>query len=97
MASGRGEQLDANRHRLADLLADHLPDVGYAVPDATYLAWLDCRRLGLGDDPAEVFRQRGVEVSSGPRFGPAGVGFVRLNFATGPAVLERIVAAMAAG
>jgi cystathionine beta-lyase len=94
-AAVRG-QLDANRQHLVDLLADHLPEVGYAVPDATYLAWLDCRQLGLGDDPAEVFRQRGVELSAGPRFGPAGAGFARLNFATGPSVLERIVAAMAA-
>jgi len=42
-----------------------------------------------------VFRQRGVELSPGPRFGPQGAGFARLNFATGPAILERIVAAMA--
>ena len=37
----------------AEMLADRLPGVGYLVPDATYLAWLDCRELGLGDDPAE--------------------------------------------
>jgi cystathionine beta-lyase len=90
-----GEQLDVNRHLLADLLAAHLPEVGYVVPDATYLAWLDCRRLGFGDDPAAAFRQRGVELSSGPRFGPQGAGFVRLNFATSAAILERIVTAMA--
>jgi cystathionine beta-lyase len=88
-------QLDVNRHLLTDLLVAHLPDVGYAVPDATYLAWLDCRRSGLGDDPAEVFRRRGVELSPGPRFGPHGAGFARLNFATSPVVLERIVTAMA--
>ena len=73
----------------------HLPDVGYCVPEATYLAWLDCRALGFGDDPAEMFRRRGVELSPGPRFGPQGIGFARLNFATGPAVLTRIVEAMA--
>ena len=66
-----------------------------AVPDATYLAWLDCRALDLGDDPAETFRRRGVELSPGPRFGTQGLGFARLNFATGPAVLTRIVEAMA--
>lgn len=90
-----GRQLDVNRAQLADLLASHLPDVGYSIPDATYLAWLDCRGLELGDDPAKTFRQRGVELSPGPRFGPHGRGFARLNFATGPTVLAQIVEAMA--
>jgi cystathionine beta-lyase len=88
-------RLDANRRRLATLLADHLPGVRCAVPDATYLAWLDFRALDLGDDPAAVMRERGVELSSGPRFGPEGVGFARLNFATSARVLEAIVRAMA--
>jgi cysteine-S-conjugate beta-lyase len=87
--------LDENRHRLAELLALHLPAVGYRVPDATYLAWLDCRALGLGDDPAVTFAERGVELSPGPTFGVEGRGHVRLNFATSPAVLERLVEAMA--
>jgi cysteine-S-conjugate beta-lyase len=90
-----GDQLDANRQLLATLLQKHLPDVDYAVPDATYLAWLDCRALDLGDDPAETFRRRGVELSPGPRFGTQGLGFARLNFATGPTVLTHIVETMA--
>jgi cysteine-S-conjugate beta-lyase len=87
--------LDDNRRHLSTLLAKHLPDVGYHEPEATYLAWLDCRALGLGDDPASTFRQRGVELASGPRFGAVGAGFARLNFATSPVVLEAIVTAMA--
>ena len=67
----------------------------YRDPEATYLAWLDCRALGLGDDPAATFRQRGVELAAGPRFGAIGAGFVRLNFATSPTVLEAIVRRMA--
>ena len=35
--------LDGNRTLLADLLAEHLPGVGYTPPEGTYLAWLDCR------------------------------------------------------
>jgi cystathionine beta-lyase len=92
-----GRRLDVNRQLLSELLAAHMPGVGYAVPDATYLGWLDCRALGLGDDPAETFRQRGVELSPGPEFGPHGRGFARLNFATSSAVLREIVATMATG
>jgi cysteine-S-conjugate beta-lyase len=87
--------LDENRRRLVDLLAAHLPGVRYTAPDATYLAWLDCRALGLGDDPAETFLARGVELSPGPSFGEEGRGHARLNFATSPQILERTVRAMA--
>jgi cysteine-S-conjugate beta-lyase len=64
--------------------------------DATYLAWLDCRALGLGDDPAEVFLGRGrVALSSGIPFGSGGAGHVRLNLATSPEVLTEAVRRMA--
>ena len=92
-----GDVLDDNRRRLGALLAKHLPEVVYREPEATYLAWLDCRALGVGDDPAATFRARGVELAPGHRFGTVGAGFARLNFATSPAVLEAIVTAMADG
>jgi len=88
--------LAANRRRLGDLLAAELPEVGYHPPDATFLAWLDCRRLELGDDPAAVFLEQGrVALSPGPQFGPPGRGFARLNFATSPAILAEGVHRMA--
>jgi cystathionine beta-lyase len=89
--------LDENRHALTALLADELPGVRYRPPDATYLAWLDCRDAGLGDDPAATFRARGVEVSPGQQFGIEGVGHVRLNVATSPQILAATVRAMARG
>ncbi len=89
------EVLDENRAALADLLEAHLPGAVYTAPDATYLAWIDVRPLGLGDDPAAIFRERGVDLSPGPQFGPQGVGHVRLNFATSPHLLEETVRVMA--
>lgn len=89
------EQLEANRRLLGELLCEHLPGIRYRMPHATYLAWLDCRELGLGDDPAAVFAERGVDIYSGLRFGEQGAGFVRLNFATSPTVLKATVQAMA--
>lgn len=85
-------ELDDNRHLLAALVAEQLPGVRLTLPDATYLAWLDCRDLGLGDDPAAVFRADGrVALSEGPAFGPAGAGCARLNFATSPDILREAV------
>ncbi|WP_019872448.1 MalY/PatB family protein [Salinispora oceanensis] len=99
--------LHANRTRLETLLAEHLPTVGYHRPEGTYLAWLDCRRLGPhsaqpdsapGDvslDPAQLFLERArVALSSGNAFGTGGAGWVRLNFATSPAILTDAVTRM---
>ncbi|MGV9253432.1 MalY/PatB family protein [Streptomyces sp. NPDC003697] len=89
--------LDGNRRLLAGLLAEHLPAVRYMPAPGTYLAWLDCRGLGLGHDPAEVFLQRGrVAVNSGTPFGTGGAGFVRMNLATSPELVTEAVRRMAA-
>ncbi|MER6038944.1 MULTISPECIES: aminotransferase class I/II-fold pyridoxal phosphate-dependent enzyme [unclassified Streptomyces] len=89
--------LDGNRRLLAGLLAEHLPAIRYDPAEATYLAWLDCRALGLGDDPAAVFLERGrVALSSGLPFGTGGAGHARLNLATSPEILTEGVRRMAA-
>jgi cystathionine beta-lyase len=89
--------LDRNRRLLAELLAERLPEVSYAPPQAGYLAWLDCRALGLGDDPAEAFLERGrVALTPGPAFGTGGAGFARLNIGTSSALLQEAVGRMAA-
>ena len=49
---------------LGDLLAERLPEVVYDAPEASFLAWLDCRALGLGDDPAATFLEHGRVASA---------------------------------
>jgi cysteine-S-conjugate beta-lyase len=89
--------LDETRRFLGERLADRLPGVGYVVPDATYLAWLDCRSLGLGDDPARAFLDEGrVALYPGPKFGAEGRGFARFNFATSRSIVAEAVDRMAA-
>ncbi|WP_086668850.1 MalY/PatB family protein [Lentzea kentuckyensis] len=90
--------LDENRRLLTELLAEHLPAVRYTPGEGTYLAWLDCRGLGLGDDPAKTFLKHGrVAVNSGIPFGTGGAGFVRMNLATTPEVITEAVRRMAVG
>ena len=87
--------LDRNRRLLGDLLAAELPAVRYIAPQASYLAWLDCRGLGLGADPAQAFLAKGtVALSSGPTFGAGGEGFARLNIGTTRSLLEEAVRRM---
>jgi cystathionine beta-lyase len=88
--------LDENRRLLSELLERHLPGVRYRPQEGTFLAWLDCRELGLGDDPAGAFLERGrVALVSGPAFGTGGAGHARLNLGTSPEVIEEAVRRMA--
>ena len=89
-------QLDQNRELLARLLGEHLPGVAYRPPEASFLAWLDCRALGLGDDPAAAFLDRGrVALNAGPGFGTQGNGYARLNIGTSPELIADAVWRMA--
>lgn len=88
-------ELVENRALLERLLADALPEIVIHPSAATYLAWLDCRALDLGDDPALVFRTRGrVALSSGPTYGAPGAGFARFNYGTSPEMIAEAVRRM---
>jgi cysteine-S-conjugate beta-lyase len=90
-------QIDANADLLAALLGDQLPGIGYRKPEASFLAWLDCRQLGAGDNPAALFLDRGrVALSPGPDFGAQGTGHARLNMGTSPELLTEAVRRIAA-
>jgi cystathionine beta-lyase len=84
--------LDGNRRLLVDLLEERLPQVRCTPPEGTYLAWLDCRQLGLEGSAGAFFLERaGVALVDGPECGAPGAGHVRLNFATPRPVLTTIV------
>lgn len=89
--------LDENRVLLSALLAKHLPAVDWRPEPGTFLAWLDCRATGLGDDPAAAFLDRGrVALNAGIDFGIGGAGHARLNYGTTPEILEEAIIRMAA-
>lgn len=84
--------LTARRDQLSLRLANELPAMGFQIPEATYLAWLDCRAWELGEDPSvELMSRAEVALSPGPGFGPLGVGFTRLNFATSAPILDQVI------
>lgn len=89
------EQLRANRAQVAAFVRERWPDVVHIPPEATYLAWLDFRALGLGCEPHRFFLENAkVALGEGPAFGAPGEGFVRLNFATTPALLDTVLTRM---
>lgn len=73
-----------------------LPGLVTTWPQATYLAWIDCRPMmaerGV-TDPTTFFEEAGVGLSDGRAFGAP--GFVRLNFGCPKATLQEGLARMA--
>ncbi|SDG67284.1 MalY/PatB family protein [Propionivibrio dicarboxylicus] len=76
--------LRRNRDRV-QAAVDAMPGLSMTPVEATYLAWIDARGLGLAD-PALHFEQAGVGLSSGVDFGNP--GWVRLNFACPASTLD---------
>ena len=89
--------LDENRRLLADLLAEHLPEARYRIPDAGFLAWVDLTAYGWGENPATHLRRHArVAFHHGPLFGDEGKGHVRINFACSPDLLREAIARVGA-
>lgn len=84
--------LRRNRDRVESVVAG-LPGLSMTHVEATYLAWIDARGLGVAD-PAAFFEAAGVGLSSGDAFGLP--GWVRLNFGCPPATLDAALERMAA-
>jgi len=90
------DHLEHNRDYLLSRLREDLPSVVVHPPEATYLAWLDCRALEIEGSPYEFFLRRAkVALSDGANFGSPGRGFVRINFATSRAVIAEALDRMA--
>ena len=87
--SGNRDCLESAVAAMAGLTMTHV--------EATYLAWIDARSLGV-DNPAAFFEAAGVGLSNGTDFGLP--GWVRLNFAcprvTLDSALQRMQSACAA-
>jgi cystathionine beta-lyase len=67
----------------AEFVRTKLPVLDFIRPEGTFLALLDCRRLGLDDKALEDFflRRAKLYFNDGPKFGQEAVGFVRVNLA----------------
>lgn len=89
-------EIAANKALLAAELARLLPAAGYSPARGTYLAWVDCSRLGLGNAAREFLERGRVAFSPGANFGVAHRQWVRINLACSPDLVVEGVARMAA-
>ena len=83
--------LEGNWELLAGTLAERAGELRLVHAESTYLAWVDCRALGLGPRELERFveDEAGLWLDCGHIFGREGEGFIRINIATQRAYLAR--------
>ena len=79
-------------------LRANLPQIRAVRPQASFLVWLDCRRLGL-PQPAlvDLFVNRArLALNDGSVFGDEGTGYMRLNVGCTRALLQEALESLAA-
>lgn len=82
--------LEENHNALRRFIAEKIPRLRVVPSEGTYLAWLDCRGLGLEPKALEqlLLAKARLVLSQGYTFGAGGEGFVRINIACPRAMLE---------
>jgi cystathionine beta-lyase len=73
--------IEGNVRYVQKYCSDHIPEIVPVPPEATYMIWLDCRKLGkTGKELQDFFvNKAGVGMNEGSQFGPGGEGFMRMN------------------
>jgi cystathionine beta-lyase len=82
--------IENNFKFLKEFVNERLPHVDFIDPEGTYLAWLNCNRLGMDDKKLSKFllKKAKVALDDGIIFGPGGEGFERINVACPKSILE---------
>lgn len=90
----RVEMLDyvqKNIDYVVDYLKNNIPQVVPMMPEASFLLWLDCEKLGMETDDLHTFfsLKAGLGLNKGTIFGPGGEYHLRLNVACSRKILEQ--------
>jgi len=85
--------IDNNVETVMKYFREAIPEIVPVRPEATYLVWLDCRKLGMtGKELRDFFIEKaGTGMNEGSTFGPGGEGFMRMNVATTRSRLIRAI------
>lgn len=89
---------EMNRHTCRNyelirlILAEKMPLLSVSPLEATYVAWIDCRKLRMDDRALQAFWEgAGILIDPGDEYGPGGSGFVRLNIAVPTPWIEEML------
>jgi cystathionine beta-lyase len=78
------DYLDKNAELVLNYCREHIPEIIPVKNEATYMIWLDCRKLGMNGKELQSFfvSKAAVGMNEGSAFGPGGEGFMRMNIGT---------------
>lgn len=78
------EYVEKNYKYFETYINDNMPKFKIIKPEGTYLAWVDCRELGLNEEELKDFfiNKAKVGIYMGSTFGEEGKGFIRVNLGT---------------
>jgi len=87
-----------NMSLLDNFLQTNIPKIKLVKPEGTYLAWLDCRELGLSSKELNdaITNKAKLWLNDGSMFGKGGSGFQRMNAACPRSILQNALEALAA-
>lgn len=77
------EYLYRNKCYVKKILEEEIPDICLFPSGATYLLWLDCRKIISDTDELAQFirKETGLYLCAGSEYGKAGKGYLRMNIA----------------
>lgn len=84
------EYIKQNKECAKKFLEDELPQLKLVPSKATYLLWIDCRKLGgqLKELPDIIRKTSGLYLSGGNQYGADGYNFLRMNIACPRSILN---------
>ena len=82
--------LECNIRFVEEYCLKNIPQIRPLRPQASFLVWLDCRKLGLShEELTDLFvNKAGLALNDGEMFNPGGEGFMRLNIGTPRDILK---------
>ena len=85
------DYLKSNVERVKDFLSENIPEVKVSPAEATYMLWMDFRKLGISAPELKklLIEKAGLGFVEGSTFGPGGEGFQRINVACPGVILDR--------
>jgi cystathionine beta-lyase len=83
--------LNINVNYVMDFCSKKIPEIIPLRTEATYMIWLDCRKLKMSGKELQKFfvANAGVGMNEGSTFGQGGEGYMRMNLACPLKIVEK--------
>lgn len=87
------QHLQTNIDKLDDIFKEDSYRIQFQKPEATFLAWLDCKEMNLNEIELNDFfiHTKKLGLTTGSSFGAEGKGYMRLNFGVTEETMDKLL------